>query len=154
MSRAYKPYQPTVVDRLKDAVREAYAVVDDQACLSGAAVDAEVCAEPCGTALYKLAELARRIYAPGGGGGRLLVAQARAAREFVERVRRSPGAVDPVTAVVLTALEGVADAAMKFWRARYENGARLGGIGELRAHASSLMALIDGMGLHARGKFV
>lgn len=153
MMRAYKPYQPTVADRLQGAVREAYKAVDNSACLSGAAVDAEVCAEPCGTALYKLRDLAQRIHAPGGGG-RLLVAQARTAQEFAERVRRSPGAVGPVTATVLTALESVADAAMLFWRERYEGRKNLEGVGELRAHASSLVALIDGMGLHARGKFV
>lgn len=153
MSRAYKPYQPTPVDHLRHAVKEAVKAVDDRINLSARAVEAETATEPCGTALYKLGELARRIYAPGGGG-RLLIAQARSAREFVARVRRSPGHVGPVAADAVAALEGVADAATAFWYSRYERGEKLDGIGELRAQASSLAFLINSMALHARGKFI
>lgn len=151
MNRAYKPYQPTPVDHLRHAVKEAGKAVDDRINLS--AVESETATEPCGTALYRLGELARRINAPGGGG-RLLIAQIRPAQEFVERVRRSPGIVGPATAAALDALEGVADAAMLFWRAKYENGEKLDGIGELRENAANLALLVDCMGLHARGKFI
>lgn len=150
MSHALKR---TEVHHLRCAMRDAFKAVDERVNLSAPATEAETATEPCGTALYTLGELARRINAPGGGG-RLLIAQARSAQEFVARVRRSPGIVGPATAAALDALEGVADAAMLFWRAKYENGEKLDGIGELRAHASSLTALIGSMSLHNRGKFI
>lgn len=43
---------------------------------------------------------------------------------------------------------------MLFWRAKYENGEKLDGIGELRENAANLAHLVDCMGLHARGKFI
>ncbi len=150
MSHALKR---TEVHHLLCAMRDAFKAVDERVNLSAPATEAETATEPCGTALYTLGELARRINAPGGGG-RLLIAQIRSAQEFVARVRRSPGIVGPATAAAVGALEGVSTAAMLFWRAKYENGEKLDGIGELRENAANLALLVDCMGLHARGKFI
>lgn len=108
MSHALKR---TAVHHLRHAVRDAFKAVDERVNLSAPATEAETATEPCGTALYRLGELARRINAPGGGG-RLLIAQIRPAQEFVERVRRSPGIVGPATAATLGALEATADAVL------------------------------------------